>query len=492
MSLCFDDAGCNYLAMFDALCQKRDDVDQVLKIINDELVAIYGFEMLLHAIQHERLQIISLLLDRYPNLVNTQDDNGYTILYFAVIKNRCESVRHILAHSPQLLRKLDNNERTIFHTVASCDVSLTMLNLLIDCDKNTNGPLYVMDIPDKSSYPVHRAAASSNILFLSRLFAVNPHSLSEFTSNNSTVLHIAVAHDYDECTQYLIQTCPHLCKLEDLNGFNPLHIAVRNRNLKIVKMLVTCDSTIIQSSTKVSVFWFAMERDSKIARMLLRLWPNVVNERYENAAYPYQYLGGKSTTLHAAAKISNCGNLITDLLHAKPDLLHIQDRDGKVALCVANEHTNRNAIEAIIAYCPHLNYMDEEGNTTLHLLMSTNAHKELILDVFNDQPSHMYTYNKKQNTPLHKCIKHHVHLRDTFESLLAPEFTIKVYVECGLDVTQLFSKLELQCNELCLLRELKGIVYQYLGFESSRTKKRQKQSQLATHMRQNICCVGGV
>lgn len=456
----------NEFEQFCDICRKCDDVSQITAIVNDELICIYGFEMLNYAVAYERLSIMTYLMDGYPNLILQQDENGYTILFFAVTNGSYKSMDHMLQRAPQLIRIFANNGSTVFHLIARRqDVPFEILDTLLECDLKTNGPLYVLDIPQQSSFAVHHAAACNNVMFLARAYAQNPDNLLVRTRNRGyTVLHVAIAHLSEDCVCYLLETCPHLCKYEDFARHNALHLAVSNANIAVVDQLIDCDNTIITSSTQ-SVLWLAMRsRSAKIAAKLLKMCPQVANERYDskgNTLDCNEVIG--ETTLHLAAQLIRDNYFITSLMCIQPDLLEQVNNNKKTALHIANKYNNREAIESIIAFCPNVSYTDEDDNTPLHLMLRTNAPTPVVMSIFHHNPSHMYSTNASRQTPLHLCISNGRN-PDIFESYLRLEFLVDVYTECKLDLSHLFLKVQNQFSNCYLLRELQTIIFQYLGF----------------------------
>lgn len=455
----------NEFAQFCKVCSECDDISQVAPILNDDLVFVYGFDMLSRAVKYERVSTLAFLLERYPNLISREDENGNTILFFALMGGCYTSIYHMLQYAPQLIRMLANDGSTIFHQVAMLsDVPFELLDAFIECDLKTNGPLYVIDIPRRATFAVHVATRWNNVMFLTRVYAYYPDKLFVRTCNRSTLLHIAARNHSVDCVRYLLQTCPHICKYQNVHEDTALHIALCNQHTVIIDLLIDCDSTIITSS-KRSVFWLALwHKNTKIVTKLLKVCPQVANERYSNAGYILDTtIASGKTTLHHAIQMIRDKHIFTTLMCIQPNLLKQVNNCGKTALYVANAYDNREAIKAIIEFCPYVGYTDEDNNTPLHLILRTDASNALIMRVFNHNPSHMYVRNTKQNTPLHLCIAHYRNPA-IFESYLRLEFLVDVYTECKMDLSQLLLKVQQQCNDCCLMRELQTIIFHYIGF----------------------------
>lgn len=454
------------LVQFCINCHKSDDVSQVLEIINRELIAEYGFLMLCHAIECDRVFIMLFLMNSYPNLITLKDEHGLSILAFAFIYGHYNCISPMLQHSPQLIRWKACDGCNIFHYAARRrDIPADLLNQLIECDQKTNSPLYMIDMPQRTTgYAIHVAAKCNNVLFLSRVHAIHPNMLLVHTIKNNTVLHIAVSHRHLDCVRYLLNVCPHLCKSQNADQFNPLHLAVCDENHEIVELLVACDTTIITSSTQ-SVFRYAMLRPNfTIINTLLTACPQVANERYDKKGnILVQNDARGETTLHIAVQNIYQKHIIGDLLRINPDLLQQVNHEGNTALYIANQHNNPEAIKAIIASRPDMSYTDNDNNTPLHFILCTDAPTELVMTVFHHNPSHMYTVNTKQRTPLHECITFYRN-PEIFEPYLQLDFLLVVYSECKFDLSHLFVKVQNQFSGCCLLCELQNIVFYYIGF----------------------------
>lgn len=222
------------------VCYECDDVARASKIISEHpgLITTNGSNMIFTSICFERVGIMTMLLNVDPNLINARNEFGTPLLDYAVSNNRCQCARKILDCAPRLLRAIDYEHHTIFHAVVR-NTDSKLLTMLLECDQQ-NGPLYVIDVP-RTQYQinvVHEAAMFGNLAFLS---VVNLRSLSMLTIDKYTTLHYAVQNGRIDCVRYLLKKCPQLCKVENAQGKTPLHIAIYQRSIVLVKLLIECD-----------------------------------------------------------------------------------------------------------------------------------------------------------------------------------------------------------------------------------------------------------
>lgn len=449
---------------YQRVCYECDDVARASKIISEhpELITINGSNMIFTAICFERVGIMMMLINVYPNLINARNEFGVSLLKYAVSNNRCQCVRKILDCAPELLREIDNAHHTIFHTVVR-NTDSTLLTMFMECDQK-NGPLYVIDVPctQYQINVVHEAAMYGNLAFLS---VVNSQSLSMMTTDKYTTLHYAVQNGRIDCVRYLLKKCPQLCKVENAQGKTPLHIAIYQRSTVLIKLLIDCDITVM-TSCKISPLSFAiLSSTHDIVSFLLRLVPRAIDEVNKKG----------ETQLHLAAMFDN-RMLINILLHAKPILLHQIDKRGRTALHVASKSRNFKTIKEMFTHCHDLRVIDCRGNTSLHLIVNTTASKELIAKVYNANPNNLCVQNYTKITPFHIVLSKpfpNNMVREFFESVLTLGDIIDTYNKCQKSYHVVQSKVVRQCDDIIsLLPPLRNIIYEYLGFDIAFKKRK--------------------
>lgn len=157
---------------------------------------------------------------------------GKTALHAAVARSEPGFFNHLLAKREALKTQQDDEGSTPLHYVASCG-DLWMTELLLDganiCDK-------------KNRYPIHIAAVEGHVGVIRLILRTNPDACEVVDKSGRNFLHVAVKHERIEVVKYVIEEGMLLQYLltnqQDNDGNTPLHLAVRNHHLGIVRLLL--------------------------------------------------------------------------------------------------------------------------------------------------------------------------------------------------------------------------------------------------------------
>ncbi|KAJ8899862.1 hypothetical protein K2173_019565 [Erythroxylum novogranatense] len=195
--------------------------------------------------------------------------------------------------------------------------------------------------------------------------------LAKQNQSGETALYVAAECGYVDLVKEMIKYCDiSSAGLKARNGYDPFHIAAKQGDLEILKVLMevdpelsmTCDSTnttalhSAASQGHVEVVNFLLERVSGLA-----LIPRS---------------NGK-TVLHSAARNGHL-EILRVLLSKEPALATRVDKKGQTALHMAVKGQNVEVVdELIMSDSSLINMVDSKGNTALHIA-SRKGRAEII------------------------------------------------------------------------------------------------------------------
>ncbi|KAM7481793.1 hypothetical protein LguiB_006376 [Lonicera macranthoides] len=307
----------------------------------------------------------------YPSLLTEVNSNKDSALHLAARGGHSGVVRVLIDHAKVLdqdleigkqmwsgiseLKNEDDNtalhEGTRYNHIEVVSMLLQEYpNLIISINKCQESPLYL--------------AASRGFHDLVNIItdADGLNSLKSFKGpNGRTALHRAVICNSKDCTRKLLEKCIFLASMEDEGSQKPLHYAARLGFANLVSQLLTADEYVAY-----------------------------VAERNEG-----------NTALLLAASVGHV-SVMKELISLCPNCCYMVNIKGRNALHVAIEHEQKNVIEYLLEECPTIISSliiekDEDGNTPLHLLATSNCFvPRLIQHPLADKGA----LNKKHLTPL--------------------------------------------------------------------------------------------
>lgn len=162
------------------------------------------------------------------------------------------------------------------------------------------------------------------------------------------------------------------------------------------------------------------------------------------------------------------------LLAECPSLIDAVDADGYTALHYAANNGHEPLMRKLLAIQPEaIEAITNEGSTVLHLLCASQhfCSKELLERVWRLQFNALYLADNHGHTPLHVAIRHQkAAFIEVFQASLTFDEVVSAFDAWGYKSTgeeRLRPLLETQCECLKTLlnQDVKGTVFEYLGFE---------------------------
>jgi ankyrin repeat protein len=208
---------------------------------------------------------------------------------------------------------------------------------------------------------LHSAAESCNLEFLKLILNDNKFNINQKTKCGKTPLHLAVIAGNKECIQYLLKsfassrlhqkscassrflskTCQHIdINDSDSEGFSALHIAINNKRLDLVKILLE-DSSFNNNNIN----------------------NNININTKDNSG---------NTPLHLACK-DECIGIVQYLLTIPKIDINSMNNSNNTPLHIAIEYKHFEIAKYLIEFKDiELNYQNSNGNTPLHLVVKCN------------------------------------------------------------------------------------------------------------------------
>lgn len=177
-----------------------------------------GNTFLHHAITNNKFDLIPLLLEKQPDLVQVSNNKGDTPIAMAQKLNKWDAVKMLIQMRPSF--PVDSDGNTLLHHAIACnqfDMIPFLLNIAPNlaqvCNKNGHIPL---------TYALYLGKVKSIKDFLSKYPKLSP----DYKDGMQTPLHQAVFEADLNVVSYLIMSLPRLINIRNAQGQSPLHVAI--------------------------------------------------------------------------------------------------------------------------------------------------------------------------------------------------------------------------------------------------------------------------
>ncbi|KAL5130329.1 Ankyrin repeat-containing protein [Glycine soja] len=214
--------------------------------------------------------------------------------------------------------------------------------------------------------PLHSAARAGNMTVLKDTVGGTEEGelrvlLTKQNHAGETVLYVAAEYGYVDMVRELIQYYDLAgAGIKARNGFDALHIAAKQGDLDIVKILMEAHpelSMTVDPSNTTAVHTAALQGHTEIVKLLLEAGSNLATISRSN---------GK-TALHSAARNGHL-EVVKALLGKEPSVATRTDKKGQTAIHMAVKGQSLEVVEELIKADPStINMVDNKGNTALHI-----------------------------------------------------------------------------------------------------------------------------
>lgn len=494
--------------IYRAICCASDNLTTIQTIFdaNPSFVKSDGDMVLAHYATRAKDGdvIFKTLLTKYIRFFAIHQLNK--VLTRSIEYDQCANVRLLLEIFPALRLSQDNNRENIFQFAAPLRLSEQMCDVLFA--KFTKLDFYYINRNIKRDGCLMTlaqiAAKNGNLFFLKHLFVCDMTSLTTFATpqtpdilvNDKSTLELAVEQREIKCARFLVETHPELCS--KTNGrVLPLFKAVQNADLPMIELLVRGNPCVLELTTfHDNPFVEAVRRLSvAIVLLLAKLMPICIRIldikgrcvlSHANSEVMMECLlqldptlidivdDNGQTTLHNATQNHLSIPAISVLLAAKPSMVNQTDKQGRTPLEIAwRHHATHKVVEAMLMACPTVQFEDKYGNTTCHLAARTLTNESSLRQVFTTNINWLTHKNFIALNPLAIALQENNRPATlVLLSLMPVGDVVETFVNKDYDFMALQKLCHEQCDKNVLLPDLWDCVFEYVGFPPLARHKR--------------------
>lgn len=314
-----------------------------------------GQTPLLLSIHANNIKITKVLLEKKPNYIDKIDQDGFTILHYAIQLNKYELIELLFEYKASCSIKTKAGNTPLHLSVKERNLEATKLLL----EKQS----HLVNEQNQGGYtPLHFAALYGTTQLIELLLEVKVENKKSI--QGQTTLHLAVRTKNREITELLLRRLKALVDEQDKDGYTALHHAVYLNQYKLVEILLKnnanisirnkfdqtpLDIAISQGHVEVVKFLLGNKADNKtknkLGRNALHLSILAKNrEITELLLKEHQYPVNEQdqegyTPLHHAA-INGPIELLLDLLfefNADPSIKDKQNRTAEQLITITND-----------------------------------------------------------------------------------------------------------------------------------------------------------
>ncbi|XP_057781666.1 ankyrin repeat-containing protein At5g02620-like [Salvia miltiorrhiza] len=217
--------------------------------------------------------------------------------------------------------------------------------------------------------------------------------LTKRNSAGETPLFVAAEYGYMEVVREMIKHYSLAdAGIKAKNGFDALHIAAKQGDLEVVKVLMEAHpelSMTVDSSNTTALHTAATQGHIEIVEYFLESESNLAAIAKSN---------GK-TALHSAARNGHV-RVVDALLDKEPGITTRTDKKGQTALHMAVKGQNVEVVEKLIAADPStINMVDTKGNTALHIA-ARKGRAQIVKMLLDHNETNTKLVNRSNETAL--------------------------------------------------------------------------------------------
>ncbi|KAF3660089.1 hypothetical protein FXO37_13665 [Capsicum annuum] len=251
---------------------------------------------------------------------------------------------------------------------------------------------------------LHVAAHYGRSHFVAEVLKISPAMLCHRNKKNETALHIAANEGRIEVVHLLLSIDEHhketIMRTTDENGDTALHKALRSRHQDVARLSVKEDPEFEFPSNKARETPLYLAAESGLCEDL--------SEILNSCKQPTSSSGPLNRTpLHAAVVQEHTAgagkvDVLHELLNHCPDCCEMLDSNGRNALLEAIFCSRANVVSYLLKptkWDKLIEDPDNDGNTPLHLLASSNFWGYVPLELKDHPRVKKMSYNKENKTP---------------------------------------------------------------------------------------------
>lgn len=370
---------------------------------NKHLITLYQF---IKANKEEQfLEYISNLTPEEID-VNMRDENGNYLVFFAIIMNNRRILRVLIEYGCRL-DVIDTEGYSILYYPIKYNY-IEIIDILLENDKKIIG-ISLLNIKDRrGAVPLFYAIQYKNQYALQELL-ISGADANYKNDANVNSLHLAVRKRDITMVKMLTKYVKNLDARTN-SGSTALHFACNYQSYDIVKILLEkgASQNVIEADYDFyPIFYAVVQNNVEITKLLVDYNANPNNQDYEgNTVIHYAILNNHTEILdyiinHYPVKYTNTNVYIEDInnkLDVTRDYIdpNIVNIDGLTIthLMLYNYRTDYDKYLTKILPHTNLNYQDNIGNTILHLLLEYDVWKKFV-DILETKKLNIFIKNIK-------------------------------------------------------------------------------------------------
>ncbi|KAL9642184.1 hypothetical protein ABK040_007187 [Willaertia magna] len=330
------------------------------------------------------------------NFEELRDDDGHTLLHWAVFQNKIKLVDNLLnqvGENKEFINIKSKDNKTAL-IIAVEQGRLDIVKKLYPLSK-VNISAFETEDKQSSYLPIHIAALNGNIKILEYLVKEEKEDVNMPDNQfGYTPLHFACQYNQLEMVNYLINELnANINIISKIDKLLPIHIAILNNNLEIVKALVHYHVEnkelkkeefylqLMNDHIHLNPLYLAIINSKDQNRKAAELTIFLINEL--NADYSKEGNNGVSA-LHLASEQGNC-ELINFLIENKnEDVNQVTDITNETPLYLAAINNQLDAVKLLISkYHAKVDVKNSNGKTILNTLKEMSSSNEVTKQIID-------------------------------------------------------------------------------------------------------------
>jgi ankyrin repeat protein len=199
------------------------------------------FEMFKLTAMSQSIETNRMVINLGLDLLSPNEE-GYTPLHIACLYGRLDIVKMLLEKNPNLIQ-LTENLRQAPTPLALSLIGSELGNSEIAKFLLENGAR--LNIPDScGNYPIHYAFLSDNVELIKFVLEKHPDEINRTATADASCLHLTILKDSYKASEYIIQKFKEQINQKDSQGNTPLHIASKVNNTKFIELFLKYNADI--------------------------------------------------------------------------------------------------------------------------------------------------------------------------------------------------------------------------------------------------------
>lgn len=347
---------------------------------NINAVNNYGVTAAHNAASKGHVEILQILQSNGLNF-NSADQNGSTVLHYAASSGQKKAAAFIIAHYPELLDKIDNEDNTPLHIAAMNgheDIVTLLLRKKAKHDiENKNGLM-----------PIHLAAINGHKKTLARMqkLGIDPNTKNK---KKESALHHAAMRGQDAVIQQLIAWKVDVNTLDE-NNCNAIHYAAKEGNANAIRTLIVhgCDPNFADNTGLSPIHYAIFGGHFEAFQELVKTLGNSLNAVSKIASAP----------LHSAIG-SRQQEMVKILLQENADP-NLPNHAGETPLYLAVDRGNINIFHELLEGGAELNKSCKNGLKPVHYAAGI-GNISMLEEILSYDNSSLNSLTEKGRSPLH-------------------------------------------------------------------------------------------